>query len=228
MKTFKVTVILLTVLAAMQVKAQTSIEPFETTIDYDNDQRPCIQVNLDPEPSTLKNAWKDYLKDNYDFKLKGIGFLSNKDLLSAEEIIVEQISSRLMDFYTNITEDENGSEMKIFVRYGYDIYLTQEKNPNEYKALTGVLNNFLKIYLPTYYENRVNDTEKRIEKLTDETKALQEEITDDATKISKLKKEIEELEGKLNSNNELLETSNNKLKKRSEKLDRIRIQLRKL
>lgn len=226
MKILNVIFILATLLASMQIKAQTTIKSFEATIDYDKAQRPCIQVNLDPEPKTLKKAWSDYLKDNYDFKLKGIGFLSNKDLLSAEAIIVKQISSKEMDFFTHIVEDENGSEMKVFVRYGYDIFLTKENNPNDFDALTEILDSFLKYYLPKYYEGRVNDTEERIEKLTDETNDLKEDIRDDSSRIAKLKNEIGDLERELQSNNELLETANKKLTKRSEKLDRIRKQLR--
>lgn len=210
----------------MQVNAQSSIQPFEAIIDFDKAQRSCIQVNLDPEPKTLKLAWSDYLKDNYDFKLKGIGFLSNKDLLSAEGVMVKQISSKEMDFYTQIIEDENGSEMKVFVRYGYDIYLTKENTPSDYEALTEILDSFLKYYLPKYYEGKVNDTEERIEKLTDETKDLKEDIVDDSSRIAKLKKEIADLEKELESNTELLEMANKKLMKRSEKLARIRNQLR--
>ncbi len=228
MKTLKVIYLLVIFLAAMQVKAQTTIESFEATINYDKGQRPCIQVNLDPEPKTLKGAWSDYLKDNYAFKLKGIGFLSNRDLLSAEGIMVKQISSKEMDFYTHIIEDENGSEMKVFVRYGYDIYLTKENNPSDYEALSEILDSFLKYYLPKYYEGKVNDTEERIEKLTDETNDLKEDIVDDSSRIAKLKKEIVDLEKELESNTELLEMANKKLIKRSEKLARIRNQLRKL
>lgn len=205
-----------------------TIQPFDTLIEFDGSLRPCIQVNLDPEPKTLKDAWRDYLKDNYDFKLKGIGFLSNKDLLSAEEITVTQISSNEMDFYTYINEDDNGSEMKVFVRYGYDVFINKEDTPTDYEGLTNILDGFLRYYLPIYHEGRVDDTEKRIIKLTSETNDLQEEIADDAYRIEELRKEIEELEADLKTNTERLESANKKLTKRNEKLERIRSQLRKL
>jgi len=210
------------------MNAQTSIETYDSTIKFDKEQRPCLQLNLDPEPKTLKDAWRDYLKDNYDFKLKGIGFLSNKDLLSAEEIMVPQISSKTMDFYTNIEEDENGSEMKVFARHGYDIYISKKNYPDEYDVLREVIDGFIKQYLPTYYEGRVNDTEERIEKLQDETKDLKKEINNGTDSIAKLKKEIEDLEKKLETNNEALEVANKKLIKRNEKLERIKKQIRKL
>ena len=155
MKTNKTTFFLVISLLVMQVNAQSLIQPFDATINHDKAQRPSIQVNLDPEPKTLKNAWKDYLKDNYNFKLKGVGFLSNKDLLSAEAITVKQISSDAMDFYTHIVEDENGSEMKVFARHGYDIYITKKNYPNEYKALREILESFIKYYLPKYYEGKI-------------------------------------------------------------------------
>jgi flagellar capping protein FliD len=215
-------------LLTIQVYAQTTIKPFDAKIDYGKAQRPCLQVNLDPEPKTLKKAWREYLKDNYDFKLKGIGFLSNKDLLSAEEINVNQISSKVMDFYTHIVEDENGSEMKVFVRHGYDIYVSEENYPNEYFAVREILESFIKYYLPKYYEERLSDTEKRVKELVKESDDLQEEIEDDSDDIAKLKKEIEEKEEKLKSNKQALETAKAKLTKRQEKLKRIRSKLRKL
>jgi prefoldin subunit 5 len=224
----KTTIFLVLNLFAIQVHAQTSIQSFEATIEYDKAQRPCIQVNLDPEPKTLKNAWKDYLKSNYDFKLKGIGFLRNKDLLSAEAIILKQVSSKEMDFYTHIVEDINGSEMKVFVRYGYDIYLTKELNPNEYEALTEMLDSFLKYYLPEYYETNVSDTKKRVKELTEESNDLQEKIGDNSKDIVKLNKEIEDLEEESKANNERLVVASEKLEKRSEKLEKIRAQLGKL
>lgn len=226
MKTIRAAFLLATLCAALQMNAQSPIQPTDATFEFDKAERPCIQANLDPEPKTLKKAWREFLKDNYDFKLKGIGFLSNKDLLSAEEVKVEKLSSKQMDFYTYIVEDDNGSEMKVFVRYGYDIYLTKENNPDEYETLTTMLEEFMKQYLPSYYEDRVKDTEKRIENLSDEKKDLEKDIADDSAEIAKLKKEIKDLEGDLKSNSEKLESANTKLKKRSEKLKRIKDQLK--
>lgn len=228
MKTIKVFILLVITLVSMQVSAQTPIQIFETTIEFDKGLRPCIQLNIDPEPNTLKKAWRDYLKDNYKLKLKGIGFLSNSDLLSEEEIMFTEVSSNTMDFYTQIIEDENGSEMKVFVRHGYDIYISKASNPGEYEALREVIESFIKFYLPIYYEGRVDDTENRIKKLIDETKDLQGDITDNATRIDKLKKEIEDLEKELKANTVQLELAKRKLTKRNEKLDRIKNQLKKI
>lgn len=221
MKTIRLTSFLLIIFTTIQLQSQTMIQPIEATINFDDSTRPCIQVNLDPKPKALKNAWRDYLKDNYDFKLKGIGFLTNKDLLSAEEVNIEMISPKAMDFYTHVIEDENGSVMKVFARHGYDIYISKASSPDEYLALNGIVEGFVRSYLPEYYKDQIEDTEKRIEMLTDQTNDFKDDIVDNLSEIEKLKKETEELEKEMVSYNELLKTAESKLIIRKEKLNRV-------
>lgn len=220
--------ILAVALLSFDLSAQSSIEPVESTIQFNDGTRPCIQVNLDPEPKTLKKAWAEYLNSNYDLKLKGIGMLSNKDLLSAETVTVNQISSNTIDFYTHIVEDRNGSEMKVFARFGYDMYITKENYPTEYKAMLEMVESFMKFYMPTYYQAEIDDTEKRVEKLTEEKESLVKDIDNKTDEIEQLRTEINEREASLTENKKQLEETEEKLTVRKEKLERIRIQLRKL
>src|SRR5690554_7998933 len=55
------------------------VTPKDGMIMHNKSQRPSIFVNIDPEPKPLKKAWKSFLKDNYDFKIKGIGFLRSEE-----------------------------------------------------------------------------------------------------------------------------------------------------
>lgn len=228
MKLFQFVFILIAALTSLDINAQSSLEPVESTVHFKDGMRPCIQVNLDPEPKTLKKAWAEYLKSNYDLKLKGIGAMSNKDVLSAETVIVNQISSKTVDFYTQIVEDHNGSEMKVFVRFGYDMYITKENYPSEYKAILEIVESFMKFYIPQYYQAEIDDTEKRVEKLTEEKADLVKDIDDKTDEIEELHVEIKERETSLAENKTQLTETEEKLKVRKEKLERIRIQLRKL
>ncbi|MGY8914532.1 MAG: coiled-coil domain-containing protein [Flavobacteriales bacterium] len=194
------------------------------TIIHDGAIRPCITLSLDPTPDVLKEAWRTYLDDTYDFKLKGIGFLQNKDLLSAEEVTIRKISSNKMEFYTNIVENELGSEMKVFASLGEDNYVGGEKSRKEYKALKDIVENFLKAYLPTYYKEMLEDTSKNFEDLTEDVADLNEDIVDDSEKIEKLKKEIEDLNDKIESDKETLEKTKETLISTEKKLARIRTQ----
>lgn len=133
-----------------------------------------------------------------------------------------------MDFYTHIVEDENGSEMKVFARHDYDIYINQKNYPNEYKVINEILERFIKFYLQTYYEDKIKDTERRVSKLTHESDDLKKNIEDNSDEIKKLKIEIKEREKETIANKKKLEIAKRKLIERKEKLERVRIQLIKL
>lgn len=218
---FQISFIIAMVFAfAGNIKAQ-EVEPRKGTIEHNDGKRSCLVLNLDPEPKPLKKAWKSFLKDNYDFKIKGIGFLTNKDLLYKEDIVVEDISSKRMDFYTKIVEDEVGSEMKVFASFGYDIYINEKDTPEEYRILEEILKDFLKSYLPKYYESEVKATKKKIKKLTKNVSGLNKDLSKNKSEIEDLKEEIEELTEEVAEKESLLETTNVKLKERKEKLQRI-------
>lgn len=223
-----ITTLIITILfTSLQLTAQNPLQYVDTTFEFEGEKRACIQLNLDPAPKTLKKAWKDYLKDNYDFKLDGIGWFSNKDLLSAEKVLVPAISPNKMDFYTHIVENEGGSDMKIFVRFGYDIYLTKQNNPSGYQTLTVMLDNFLKGYLPKYYKDLFKDTEKQVKDLKDETSDLKKGIEDNSEKIEDLKKDTEKMKKELKTKNELLEEATMKLEQRSKKMTKVNNELNK-
>lgn len=200
------------------------IEPQNATIMHDDKLRSCIVVSLDPNPDQLKEAWRDYLNDTYGFKLKGIGFLQNKDLMSAEEVTIKKISSDKMEFYTNIVENELGSEMKVFASFGENKYINRENMSKEYKALNKIVDDFLKVYLPTFYNQMLEDTTKNFEDLNEEVADLNEEIVDDTERIEKLKKEIEDLNDNIDSNKETLEETKKTLTATEKKLARIKSQ----
>nr|WP_299205946.1 hypothetical protein [uncultured Brumimicrobium sp.] len=202
-----------------------AVTPKDGIIMHNKSQRPSIFVNIDPEPKPLKKAWKSFLKDNYDFKIKGIGFLSNKDLLYAEDLVIEKISPKRMNFYTKIVENEVGSEMTVFGSFGYDIYIDKNETPEEYKVMNQMLTEFLNSYLPDYYKNQVKDTEKKVKKLSKEVKGLNKDISKNNKKTKKLAKEIEELTKEAAEKEEELETATIKLKERKSKLERIKKKL---
>jgi SMC interacting uncharacterized protein involved in chromosome segregation len=200
--------------------------PRDGKIEHNDSERPCIFVNLDPEPKPLKKEWKSFLKDKYDFKIKGIGFLSNKDLLYAEDVVIEKLSSKRMNFYTHIVENEVGSEMKVFGSFGYDIYIDKNETPEEYKIMNNMLNEFLKSYLPKYYKDQVKDTEKKVKTLTKDVKGLNKDISKNNKKIDKLTKEIKQLTKDAEERESELKSASTKLDERTKKLKKIKSQLK--
>lgn len=209
------------------VNAQ-SLVPVSSTIEHKEKVRPCLLVKLDPDPETLKNAWIDYLKKEYDFKLKGMGWFSNKDLLYSEEVIIQKLSSKKMDLYTNVVEDGNGSEMKVFASFGYDIYLNEEEYPIEYKAMNEMIVSFLKQYLPKYYNTEINASAKSVKNLNKKIKSLNADIKKNNRDIENLNEEIEEYKKSSKDNSSKLKAAEVKLKDRQDKLESTTNKLQKL
>jgi hypothetical protein len=201
------------------------LQPAKATLSYENAQPACWVVHVDPEPVTLKKAWREYLKDNYSFKLKGIGFLSNKDILSAEAVRIPVISKEPVNFYTQIVEDDTGSEMKIFAADLQQNYFSSHYQSRGFNQMENILASFLKIYLPEYHRGRINDTEQRVKELVRETRELEEEILENTEEIEELENEIEEMSAEIESNRSALVESRIKLEKRRAKLERKRSQL---
>jgi hypothetical protein len=214
-------------LVSLEAGAQ-NISPIESTIIHNDKIRPCLSVNLDPEPKSLKNAWIDFLKDEYDFKLKGMGWFSNKDLLNTEEVLITKLSTKKMDFYTNVIEDENGSEMKVFASFGYDIYIDEEHYPKEFMAMEEMLNSFLKEHLPKYYNKAIDETEERIKDFNVEINDLKNEITDETEDKEKLNRKIEKANRSIDDKNQKIKVAETKLKGRQEKLERVKVALNQL
>lgn len=212
--------VLLVHLSFFKVRAQ-DITIKNSTVNHNGGERPCLVVNIDPEPKPLKKEWKSFLKDNYDFKIKGIGFLTNKDLLSRKDVVIEEISSKRLDFYTKIVEDEIGSEMKVFASFGYDIYINKEEMKEEYEVMKKMLNDFLKSYLPKYYKSEVKASKKKVKKLSKEVKGLKKDIAKNKDEIEDLKKEVEELSEEVTEKSAQLEEAETKLNQRKLKLERI-------
>ncbi|MDX1651721.1 MAG: DUF16 domain-containing protein [Brumimicrobium sp.] len=202
-----------------------TVQPVDDSVKHEGEWRPCLKVNLDPETKTVKKAWKSFLKDEYDFKIKGIGFLTNRDLLSKEGVVIEKISSKKLDFYTLVEEDAVGSEMKVFAAFGYDIYVNQKEHEQAYRAMKEMLVKFLKGYLPQYYKDQVKETEKRVKKLEKEIKGLNKDITKSNEKIKDLNEEVKELSEEVNQKESDLEVAKTKLQERKKKLERIKAQL---
>ncbi|REJ83797.1 MAG: hypothetical protein DWQ44_00695 [Bacteroidetes bacterium] len=205
-----------------------SFSPVKSTIEHEEKLRPCLMLKLDPEPTNLKNAWIDFLNDKYDFKLKGMGLFSNKELLSAEEVSIPHISTKKMNFYTHVTEEESASEMKVFASLGYDIYINEQDYPDEFNTIRDMMTAFLKQYLPQYYSELIEASSEKVKNLNKEIKDMNGEINDKQGDIEKLNKEIDELRKNVQEKSKELKDSEIQLRLQEDKRESVSSALRQL
>lgn len=160
--------------------------------DYDEKTYPAVTVTMNPSPDKVKEEFEDYMKDNYDVKMKGTGLFSNRDVLYADRVDIEKISDKTLDFRAKIIERGDITELSVFGSFGYDLPISRERFPEEYRQLKRITVDFINEFLPDYYKDRVDETEEMLEDLVKDREKLKDDITDNEEEIEKLRKENEE------------------------------------
>lgn len=172
------------------------------TIERDDQQRPALVVELPTETDETRDGFIDFLKDKYDVKLKGNGFLANKDVLEAKKKKIEAISQKELDYYAKIVEsdDEEGTIMHIFAAYGYDIYIGPESSESD--AFETVVIRFIKSFVPKRFAERLNNQKETVQEIEKDLNDTADNITEKKSEIENLNQEIKKLQSKTDDLNE--------------------------
>ncbi len=177
-----------------------NLEPVQDKIDYEEDIFDCWKVSITPETYDVKKAFRSYIKDKYSIRMKGIGMFSNKDVLYAEDVVIDKISSKRVNFYASIIDIDGVSEIKVFGGYGYALSFNNDKLKEEFTAIRSILVGFLNSYLPDYYKEKVKDANKRYADYVEKDEDLNNEIKSNKEKIEKLQQENTELSKDIEEN----------------------------
>lgn len=193
--TIRLLIIVFGIIIPFWTFAQTTFDFQVSTLEYDGEQRPCITVRLEPDTKEVKKAWEDFVKKEYKIKLKGLGFLVNKDVLSAEKVTIKalRLSDKAIDFRTRIVEEKDHTLMQVFVSLGYDIYLGPDNYPLAFQDVKNKTWEFAKSYLNTYYNEQIKEVTKLLKDLNKEQSKIQDKIADNEKEMEKLRKENEKL-----------------------------------
>lgn len=172
------------------------------TISHEGAVRPALVLELNMPKDDSKDRYKDFMKDRYGVRVKGLGFLQNKDLVSVEQETVPQLHSKAMDLYAFFEELENDKvRVKLFGRDGYDLYFGPDHAPEVQEHLIALLRDYKVFALEAYYTELLeeqNDKKKDLiddqEDATDAIKDNKEEIEANLKDNKKRREKIEELE----------------------------------
>lgn len=199
----------------LQLTAQT-YKIDTATITFENQQRPCFTVKYDAGPKTVKKAWDDYFKKTYDVKVKGIGFLTNKEVITATDITLVAVSDKRMNMYASVVDAPGDrSELSYFMSFGYDFFIGPDKYPTEFAAMKKILNDFSVEFLTDYYYSEAS-------RMTKEIKGLENDIKDNNKSIKKntkkARKESKEVASGLQAKNISMQMENDQARKKIEEL----------
>ena len=199
-------------LSAQTYKIDTS------TISYDNANRPCLRVKYDASPKTVKKAWDDYFKKTYDVKVKGIGFLTNKEVITATDISLVAISDKRMNMYAGVVDAPGDrSELSYFMSFGYDFFIGPENYPAEFTAMKKILNDFSVEFLTDFYYSEASRMTREIKDLEKSIKGNNKDIKKNTKKA---RKESKEVASGLSAKNTSMEMENDQSKRKIEELSK--------
>lgn len=200
MKKFKF-ISILVLFAALRIDAQTfRIDSSE--VSFENKLRPCLEVKYDASPKTVKKGWEDYMKKNYKIKIKGIGLFTDKDIVSAEDVMINLIGDKRMNMYARVTDIPGGSEMKYFMSFGYDFFIGPDNYAKEFDGMHKLLNDFSIKFLNDYYGDEISSALNKIKGYEKDIKKKNKEIANNIKKSKKGSDAVASgLEGKNNTLN---------------------------
>ena len=162
-----------------------------STVTFEKKQRPCLSVQYDASPKTVKKALDEYLKKNNDLKVKGIGFLTNKETLTAIDVNMPAISDKRMNLYLSVTDAPGDrSELKYFTSFGYDFFIGPDNYPTEFAAMKKVLNDFSIDFLIDFYGSEATRITKEIKGLEKDISKNNKEIKQNTKKARKKSSDV--------------------------------------
>jgi len=214
---------ILTLLIAFSLTAQ-KVSYHEGNIEYEDEQIQTIEVRLTPNVSTIKDKFSDWMNDHYDVNLDGKKLLFfNKEFMTAEGVIIPQISPRKLDLRVKIDESKKDNTiLQVFASYGYNNWITQEAHPYAYDALRGIVIDFISDYLPEYYYERVEESKENIDDIEDDQEDIEKDMADNKEEIEELMKKNDELRFELEENRTKLKKANQKLNTRQNEYQSIK------
>lgn len=136
--------------------------------------------NLPGESDYAKKIFTDYIKDNFDVKVKKDG----KEELSAKEVVVASVSPKSGDLVARFYTDNGQEKFGIGFLLGYEVSLNSQEHSVEMRKLEDLVKGYLTTYVAKYYADMIEDDMKSL-------KALNSDLTDNEKEISKLSKKIE-------------------------------------
>jgi hypothetical protein len=152
-----------------------------STVNIDKRERPALKVQVEGSAKEARDFWQQFLKDNYNIKIKSGGVLGlggNKDVMLAKQTPVSSISGKLLDLYTNVVApSDSTAEVQVFAAFDNGTtWLDPDRTTSEFAALRSILNSYAKEHRSRHYKLAVQEAEKQVQEAEKEKVRLEKEI----------------------------------------------------
>ena len=167
---------------------QTKVEKSSTS--YEGKLRDAIHVVVEPSSKEVAKAWKSYVSDKLGQKLKG-----GNDEQRAEAVNIPQISDQMINLYSKFEDNTpSGTNMYVFVGKGNDVFFNPTDDSASFNKIENVVKDFLRSYLPNYYNEMIETSSKTIEGTQKTLSSLNKSVEKNTEGIKKNDEKIKKLE----------------------------------
>jgi hypothetical protein len=142
---------------------------------------------LDQKEDDVRDSFEKFIKQEYSLRTEKRA----KNILVVPKAKMVEIMALRGDLRAVFTPRGNSTAVAIAFSPGYDIHLSKSVYPEELNRVGTVAKKYVKFHYNSYYKSLLSDTEKKI-------KDKQDDINKNTNRISKLKGDISENEGKIN------------------------------
>jgi hypothetical protein len=189
-------------------------------------------TSISPEAKTTKKAWKQFVKDTYQAKVNGLGLFSNKDILTAEDVMIPTLKISPVDLYFKAIPRDSLTEISLFAYDSSNQPINDQSH--SYQGLEHLMHHFLKNFLVEYHQQKINASKSHLEDMIEQTDDIEEEIVDHKESIQEMEDEIENLQYEIQELESAYERTNQKtaqaqleIERRKKRLQQVRSNLKK-
>ena len=182
---FTLSTLLFLSVTAQELKIPERLDITEVGMSLRNQSRNGFKSKISGEDKDIIKQFSKYLSDQFDIKTK-----SKSGILAGEKLMNASISQKHFDLTAYIQTIGEGKELRLFLNFGPDIYVSSK----DYVAEATKAKSILKDFAKTYYQNYVNET---IKKTTKDVKKSDKNLAKVNKTIAKEQKAKAKSEGKI-------------------------------
>lgn len=184
----------------------------EGMVNHNGVEQASIIATIEPPTKAIKEALKDWMKEEHEVDLKGYGILTNKATLSAERVIIPEISKKRIDFFAKVTKEGNKSKVHFFSSFGPEVPINAVAFPTAFASLQNLSLDFLDDFLPKWYRSRIAEAQEVVSDLRQKRENLMNNQEDNQEEITEIEQDLDEAESDLNKDLNALHEVGHKLK----------------
>ncbi len=146
----------------------------ESTTIIDGFESPAFTIYFEDEIPEMEDAWKDYLKSNYNVKLR-----NTRGFLKAEEVSLPEISNKAVTLYSLFEAKRPLPKFLVAVAVSRDTFISASSHPKEVSNVKTMMIKFVKAHQLSVVNDALEADMKLYEKMSSELAKIEKQKADE-------------------------------------------------